>query len=232
MTGRFRIPCLLALLLPGALLAQSEVLIYRCTDAYGHDTYQDSACPQNSFQHIIRMQRPSEPPPATRPVAPAAPIAPVAPPPPPEAQAPPPAQAGEAGAPPRNFSLPPWESEESLNPAPPPEPGPQVRRMAPGAADPLPALWRCRGLDKKPYLSDTDKPPPKCYSYADLGIDVSKMPAAARSGCQEVYDACERLPDRDVCEHLKLKASEAGLVGAKDEQARLAGTIAAHCAGP
>ncbi len=236
-------PMLAPWLLAAALGAgEDEVLIYRCTDASGHDTYQDAKCPENSFQHIIRMQRPSEtpPPPPPKPAAAPAASAAVANPAPagPAAEAGTPATAapsasaegGEAGSvpPTRGFSLPPWETEESLKPPPPS--GPQVRRIASGDVPPLPALWRCRGLDRKAYISETDKPPPKCIPLAELGIQLDALPKEMRSGCQNVHDACDPLSPFEVCGHLRAQLANGAVAG--EEAAGLESVIETRCPVP
>lgn len=229
-------PMLATWLLTAALGAgEDEVLIYRCTDATGHDTYQDAKCPENSFQHIIRMQRPSE-----APSAPAAPAAVANPAPRPAAEADAAAAAapaaasegGEAGStqPKRGFSLPPWETEESLKPPPPPPSGPQVRRIASGDVPPLPSLWRCRGLDRKAYISETDKPPPKCIPLAELGIQLDALPKEMRSGCQNVHDACDPLSPFEVCGHLRAQLANGAVAG--EEAAGLESVIEARCPAP
>lgn len=222
---------------------EDDVLIYRCTDATGHDTYQDAACPENSFQHIIRMQRPSEAPPAparpaAAPAASAAPASPAPPDPATEAEAaaatspPAAAESGEAGSTQakRGFSLPPWETEESLKPPPPPPSGPQVRRVASDEVPPLPALWRCRGLDRKAYISATDKPPPKCIPLAELGIQLDALPKQMQGSCQNVHDACDPLSPFEVCDHLRTRLARV-LAEAGDAE-RLSATLEARCPKP
>jgi len=287
---------LAAALLCTAALAAGEVLIYRCTDVHGHDTYQDSRCPINSFEHVIRMQRPIEPPePPKPPQPPAPPPAPVAPPSEvvedvaPEAEAPPPvtfslppwetAEPTEhAPPPPRGFSLPPWETGlaedsetvpssatdlaeqarlrgfslppwetgagENSEPAsssssdlaeqaklqgfslPPWETGAEpgtaegelaVVKLRPAPRPAPPPLWRCRGLDRKAYISDTATPPPKCIPLSELGIDVSALPKLEREGCRDVHDACDRLDDAATCEHYAELRTRAAVAAGDNE---------------
>jgi hypothetical protein len=239
------------LLVPLLASASNEVLIYRCTDARGHDTYQDAPCPINSFEHVIRMQRPLDS------AAPAAPLAAPPPPVPPE----PPGTADESESTPeatpepvkfslppweteadedgvalpprgyslppwetgdgedqaaaesaqpaadmatkareRGFSLPPWESEASITPQAEADEPPAIK-LRPTPRPSPPPLWRCRGLDRKAYISDTASPPPKCIPLRELGVDLSALPQDQRDGCRDVHDACDQLDDAAACEH-------------------------------
>src|SRR3546814_4291156 len=70
-----RLPCLLLLPLlatSGATAQESDITIYRCTDAAGHLTVQDSPCADDQPQQVRRMIQPTDPPPRAEPVAPAA----------------------------------------------------------------------------------------------------------------------------------------------------------------
>lgn len=71
-----RLPCLLLLPLLAAsagdaLAQEGDITIYRCTDAGGHLTVQDSPCADDQSQQVRRMIQPSDPPPRAEPVAPA-----------------------------------------------------------------------------------------------------------------------------------------------------------------
>lgn len=63
---------LLAASAGGALAQEGDITIYRCTDASGHLTVQDSPCGDDQSQQTLRMIQPSDPPPRAEPVAPAA----------------------------------------------------------------------------------------------------------------------------------------------------------------
>ena len=70
-----RLPCLLLLPLlaaSGATAQESDITIYRCTDAAGHLTVQDSPCATDQLQQVRRMIQPTDPPPRAEPVEPAA----------------------------------------------------------------------------------------------------------------------------------------------------------------
>ncbi|MGN7726576.1 DUF4124 domain-containing protein [Luteimonas sp. 22616] len=72
-----RLPRLLLLPLlaaiAGSVAAQdNDITIYRCTDAGGHLTVQDSPCADDQSQQVRRMIQPADPPPRAEPVAPAA----------------------------------------------------------------------------------------------------------------------------------------------------------------
>jgi hypothetical protein len=57
----------------GSVAAQdNDITIYRCTDAGGHLTVQDSPCAADQSQQVRRMIQPTDPPPRAEPVAPAA----------------------------------------------------------------------------------------------------------------------------------------------------------------
>ncbi len=256
-----------ALLMPPLLaMASDDVLIYRCTDAHGHDTYQDAPCPINSFEHVIRMQRPVDSPIPAAPPAPALPAAPPSEPPgdesepdatlqtPPETEkepvtfslppweteasedavAPPPRgyslppweteegekQAGTEPAEPvsdlaakareRGFSLPPWETEAGVKPQAEASESPAIK-LRPTLRPSPPRLWRCRGLDRKAYVSTTATPPPKCIPLSELAIDLSALPEDQRDGCRDVHDACDPLDDVAACTHYEELRSRAAL---------------------
>ncbi|MFC3716440.1 DUF4124 domain-containing protein [Luteimonas soli] len=63
---------LLAASVGGAFAQEGDITIYRCTDAGGHLTVQDSPCGDDQSQQTRRMIQPSDPPPRAEPVAPAA----------------------------------------------------------------------------------------------------------------------------------------------------------------
>ena len=69
----------------GGAVAQDggDIIIYRCTDANGHLTVQDSPCASGQKQQTRRMVRPVDPPPRVEPVVPAA-LEPAPEPPPPQ----------------------------------------------------------------------------------------------------------------------------------------------------
>lgn len=247
------------LLLPLLASASDDVLIYRCTDAHRHDTYQDAPCPINSFEHVIRMQRPldapvpavPDEPPATsstdsESASPAA-VEPeaaeepvkfslppwetevgeetVAPPPrgyslppwemengddkaAPEAAEPAPDLATKARE--RGFSLPPWETEAAVTPQAEPSEPPAIK-LRPTPRPSPPPLWRCRGLDRKAYISTTASPPPKCIPLTELGVSLDALPADQRDGCRDVHDACDKLDDAAACEHYAELRGQAAL---------------------
>lgn len=67
--------CLCGGLGGGAAAAQDDITIYRCTDARGHLTLQDSPCAGDEAQQTRRMLQPDDPPPRPA-IAPSAPAAP------------------------------------------------------------------------------------------------------------------------------------------------------------
>ena len=63
---------LLAAIAGSAVAQDNDITIYRCTDAGGHLTVQDSPCAGDQTQQVRRMLQPTDPPPRAEPVAPAA----------------------------------------------------------------------------------------------------------------------------------------------------------------
>ena len=63
---------LLAASAGGALAQENDITIYRCTDASGHLTVQDSPCADDQSQQTRRMIQPSDPAPRAEPAAPPA----------------------------------------------------------------------------------------------------------------------------------------------------------------
>jgi len=75
MSYRKRLPWMLlsaCCLAGGAFAQEGDITIYRCTDADGHLTVQDSPCGDDQSQQTRRMIQPSDPPPRAEPVTPAA----------------------------------------------------------------------------------------------------------------------------------------------------------------
>src|SRR5690606_7160783 len=74
MPYRHRLPWMLlsaCCLAGGAFAQEGDITIYRCTDAGGHLTVQDSPCGDDQSQQTRRMIQPSDPPPRAEPIAPA-----------------------------------------------------------------------------------------------------------------------------------------------------------------
>src|SRR5690606_20028927 len=71
---RFLLPTLLRPLAAAHAGAQDgDITIYRCTDAAGHLTVQDSPCADDQSQQVRRMIQPDDPPPRAEPREPATP---------------------------------------------------------------------------------------------------------------------------------------------------------------
>ena len=71
-----RLPCLLVLLsaplfAASAIAQDGDITIYRCTDAGGHLTVQDSPCARDQSQRVRKMIQPADPPPRAGSAAPA-----------------------------------------------------------------------------------------------------------------------------------------------------------------
>lgn len=153
--------------------AADQVVLYRCTNAQGDVTVQDSECPKGSTGKKLTYDVP----------------------PPPKVETPPaPPAAGDSKI-----------SASSTTPSP----ANPTAATEPAAVGVAPPLWRCRGLDAKPYLSDVADPPTKCLPLASMGYDVSRLPPELAGSCQEVRDECRELQGRDLCEAWRSRRDEA-----------------------
>lgn len=79
--------------------------------------------------------------------------------------------------------------------------GPNMQRApAPEAAAlPPPApLYHCKTWEGETYFGEVAEPPPRCAPLQVLGIDGSAALGAGQA-CEMKYDACEAVPDDQLC---------------------------------
>lgn len=168
----------LALLLPAMHAHAAEVVIYRCTDVFGHLTVQnDTPCPKGTRQKKQVIQppppmpayRPVERPPAPEPVA----TAEVAPDPP-------------------------------VTAAPD---APAASTIADADRLPPPPLFQCNTYDHDSYLSENATPEPRCVRLDVTAVDGSGS-AGDGVACQMVTDQCQRIADGAACDAWKQRGRE------------------------
>jgi len=173
---------LLTLLFGGGIAsaaAQSETVIYRCTDPAGNVVLQnDRPCPKGHRQDIRMVGTlPISPSPATAPAAAAATRAPAAP----ATPAPAPIQTAPVVAPHRDTAA---------------------------IATPPPALYQCKTWDDRDYLGDTAEPASTCAPLQTVGIDGSSD-LSAGSACEMRRDQCVAIPADQLCGTWKRRVDEA-----------------------
>ncbi|MBP6748705.1 MAG: DUF4124 domain-containing protein [Xanthomonadaceae bacterium] len=160
--------------------AQTETVIYRCTDPAGNVMLQnDRPCPKGHTQDIRMVGTlPTSPSPATAPAAAAA--------------SRPPATPAPAAAPPTQPQAP----TATETPA----------RAAP--TQPPPALYQCKTWDDREYLGDTEEPASSCAPLQTVGIDGSPD-LGAGSACEMRRDACVPIAPDQLCRTWKRRVDEA-----------------------
>jgi hypothetical protein len=163
-TGWFALLFMATLVAPLQGFAAKNVVIYRCTDAFGALTVQnDAACPKGSRQQKQVIQSPP-PLPAYRPVAPPTPRAPAA------------AHATLAAPP----------ATPSIAIAPPPP-------IADSDRLPPPPLFQCNTYDNDSYLSENATPEPRCVRLQTTDLQGSDSNAGVAcqmvtDQCQRIAD--------------------------------------------
>jgi len=178
-------PRLLSALLAWSAVAAAqaaEVVIYRCTDAGGALTLQNTPCPKGMKQEQRAMQGVN-----TVPMAPAATTPATATAPSPTAATTTPAAAAGTAAPVSG-----------------PEPAsavPDARRLPP------PVLFQCTTYDKGRYVTEDDEPASRCMPLRTTGLDGNPQ-AGAGQACEVVRDTCARVPDGALCEAWKKRRDE------------------------
>lgn len=159
--------------------ARAEVVIYRCTDASGALTLQNSPCPKGMKQEQRTMQGVN-----TVPMAPGStPTAPATPP----------------------STLPASTTTAPRAAAPPSLPTPtvstDVRRLPP------PILFQCTTHDKDTYVTEDVEPASRCVNLRTVGLDGNPQ-AGAGQACEVVRDTCARVPDGALCDAWKKRRDE------------------------
>ena len=177
-TGWFALLFMATLVAPLQGFAAKNVVIYRCTDAFGALTVQnDVACPKGSRQQKQVIQS-SPPIPAYRAVAQPKPHA---------------SAASQAPA-----------AQPSVEPSAPIATLPAI---ADSDRLPPPVLFQCNTYDNDSYLSENATPEPRCVRLqtTDLqGGDDSSGGVA----CQMVTDQCQRIADGAACGAWKRRLHE------------------------
>lgn len=162
--------------------AQSETVIYRCTDPAGNVMLQnDRPCPKGHTQEIRMVGTlPTSPSPATAPAAIAsrAPATPV----PATAPAPSETPAAVVAAPTRDTPV--------------------------VSATPPPALYQCKTWDDRDYLGDTAEPASSCAPLQTVGIDGTPD-LAAGNACEMRRDTCTAIAPDQLCRTWKRRVDEA-----------------------
>lgn len=182
---RLLVPAVIALLLlPIAPAFADDVVFYRCTDAAGHLTIQNSPCPKGMRQEKKVMQGV-----ATVPMA--APEKPATPATTPQPAAPAPATTENAAADPGILRDP---------------------MTAPAAPDdrprlPPPVLFQCTTYNRDSYITESSEPQRRCVPLRTVGLDGNPATGAGQA-CDIVYDQCARVPDGALCDAWKKRLGE------------------------
>jgi len=179
--GRLRLAGLLAIAAAAmpATHAQTQVVIYRCTDAGGALTVQnDEPCPAGSRQERTVVEAP--------------PPMPVYVPLPQPAVVPEPVPAAAA----------------TSAPQAPERPGaPSPARIADEDRLPPPPIFRCHTPGNDRYVSESSEPQPRCVALQTVGINGDPG-LAAGAACEWQYDRCERIPDGEACDGWRQRGRE------------------------
>ena len=186
------------LLASGAAPAQSDVVIYRCTDAGGALTVQnDTPCPRGSRQEKRVIQD-----------------VPVGPEPMRPAPAPPVARAATSPTPaPSVPAVTRTDARADVAPAQSAQ-ADDVERLPP------PVLFECRTYDNGRYLSDSGIATERCMALATSSLDG--RPSDVATACEMVTDQCQRVTDEALCDGWRQRLGEAesalrfGLAGTRD----------------
>ena len=170
-------------LLPASPAFADDVVFYRCTDAAGHLTIQNSPCPKGMREEKRTMQGVATVP-MSAPAKPAATPVHAAPPMPAAATA----QAAQAD--------PHIIRDATAQPAPDARP-----RLPP------PLLFQCTTRDRDSYITESSEPQKRCVPLRTVGLDGNPS-AGAGQACDVVYDQCARVPDGALCEAWKKRLGE------------------------
>ena len=163
--------------------AHAEVVIYRCTDASGALTLQNSPCPKGMKQEQRTMQGVNTVPMAPGQASTAAPAT---------ATAPAAAPASTTTAAPRTATP---------TPATASSPSTDARRLPP------PILFQCTTHDKDTYVTEDGEPASRCVNLRTVGLDGNPQGGAGQA-CEVVRDTCARVPDGALCEAWKKRRDE------------------------
>jgi len=161
-----------------------DVVFYRCTDAAGHLTIQNSPCPKGMREEKKTMQGV-----ATVPMGTPAKPAIVAPLPNPAAEPAPVAEAqADAGI--LHDPIAPATAANDDRPRLPP-----------------PVLFQCTTRDRDSYITESSEPQKRCLPLRTVGLDGNPATGAGQA-CDVVYDECARVPDGALCDAWKKRLGE------------------------
>ncbi|CAN7593864.1 DUF4124 domain-containing protein [Pseudoxanthomonas sp. LjRoot143] len=160
----------------------AEITIYRCTDASGALTLQNSPCPKGMKQEARTMQGVN-----TVPMAPGQ-----------SGTAATPALAPAAPAPATTSAEPPTTPEIATPPA---SPTSNTRRLPP------PVMFQCTTYDKGRYVTEDPEPASRCVTLQTIGLDGNPQSGAGQA-CEVVRDICARVPDGALCEAWQKRRDE------------------------
>lgn len=171
----------------GLLLAAptfaGDVVFYRCTDAAGHLTIQNSPCPPGMREEkrvmqgvaTVPMSTAARPASASHPAEQSVPVAAVA-------------TAPNAGP-------------GIIRDAAPPPASDDRPRLPP------PLLFQCTTHDRDSYITESSEPQKRCMPLRTVGLDGNPASGAGQA-CDIVYDQCARVPDGALCDAWKKRLGE------------------------
>ncbi|MET1023788.1 MAG: DUF4124 domain-containing protein [Pseudoxanthomonas sp.] len=201
--------------------------IYRCTDAKGALTVQNSACPAGSQSQKLEVQGVASMPlpgnaPATTAATQAAPAATATP---TTRDATRPTEQAPSGA----LNLPPQQDAQTIQTIggmtliedptlhkddaaadalagrskPPAAEGPAG--TVTGTAPPI--LFQCTTHDSGTYLTEDNNPQSRCSPVRTVGLDGNAFSGSGKA-CQVIYDVCARVPDERLCSAWRKRLGE------------------------
>ena len=161
-----------------------DVVFYRCTDAAGHLTIQNSPCPKGMRQEKKVMQGVATVPMAVpeKPAAHATTLQPAAP-----TQATTENDTADAGI--------------LRDPATAPVAPDDRPRLPP------PVLFQCTTYNRDSYVTESSEPQRRCTPLRTVGLDGNPATGAGQA-CDIVYDQCARVPDGALCDAWKKRLGE------------------------
>lgn len=173
-----------SLLLSVAPAFADDVVFYRCTDAAGHLTIQNSPCPKGMRQEKKVMQGVTTVPMAVpeKPAAHATTHQPAAP-----TQAATENDTADAGI----------LRDPTISPAAPDD-RPRL---------PPPVLFQCTTYNRDSYVTESSEPQRRCIPLRTVGLDGNPATGAGQA-CDMVYDQCARVPDGALCGAWKKRLGE------------------------
>lgn len=205
--------------------------IYRCTDAKGALSVQNSACPAGSKSQKMAVQGvASMPLPGNAPTAAAAPPTSAASLPGSGGQAPTPTARPDEQTRSGALALPPQDDAQTIQtiggmtliedptlhkddaaadalagrgkaPAAPEGPAGTVTGTTP------PILFQCTTYDSGTYLTEDNNPQSRCAPLRTVGVDGNAFSGSGKA-CQVIYDVCGRVPDQRLCGAWKKRLGE------------------------